>query len=103
MISPRNRVGRLREAWWIRGAVIGVALLALATGFCLFDRDEAGAGGHVPLPDLCLLMLAVSLAVMPLARPLAVGWAVDLRVTASHAMTLRIPDPPPRSAHSFSL
>lgn len=90
------RVGRLREAWWVQGATIAVALLALATGLCLFDQDEGGAGGHVTPLDLCLGMLAVSLAVMPLARLLAVGWVVNLPVAAPYAVALHIPDPPPK-------
>ena len=96
------RVGRLREAWWVRGATIAVALLALATGFCVFDQDDDGAGGHVAPPDLCLGMLAVSLAVLPLAPLLAVGWAVDHPVAVTYAVALHIPDPPPRPARSFS-
>jgi hypothetical protein len=42
-------------------------------------------------------MLAV-LTIMPLVRPLAVGWAVSLPVAAPHAVTLHIPDPPPKPA-----
>lgn len=95
------RIGRLREAWWVRGATIAVALLALATGLCLFDQDEDGAAGHVTPPDLCYGTLAVSLAVMPLARLLAVGWTVNLRVAAAYAVTPRVADPPPRPARSF--
>jgi hypothetical protein len=92
------RVGQLREAWWLPGATIAVALLALATGFCLFDLDGDGAGGQVAPPDLCLGMLAVSLAVVPLARLLAAGWAVNLLVAAPCPVALHIPDPPPRPA-----
>lgn len=92
------RVGGLRGAWWVRGVTIAVAMLALATGLCLFDQDEDGATGHVTSPDLCLGMFAVSFAVMPLARLLAVGWTVNLRAATPYAVALRIPDPPPRPA-----
>jgi hypothetical protein len=88
---------QLRTVWWVRGLVITTALLALATGFCLFDQDHDGTAGHVTPPDLCLGMLAV-LTIMPLVRPLAVGWAVSLPVAAPHAVTLHIPDPPPKPA-----
>jgi hypothetical protein len=89
---------QLRKVWWVHGLVMATALLALATGFCLFDQDHDGAAGHMAEPDLCLGMLAVSLAVMPLVRPLAVGWTVNLPVAAPHTVTLHIPDPPPKSA-----
>ena len=82
----------------MRGAVIAVAVLALAMGFCLFDHDEDGAGGHVAPPDLCLSMLAVSLSVIPLAGLLPVGWAVGLPVAAAHAAVRHVPDPPPKPA-----
>jgi hypothetical protein len=76
--------------------VIAVALLALATSFCLFDRDEDGGGGHVTALDLCLGMLAVSLAILPLAGLLPVGWAVGSPFIAAYAVALHVPDPPPR-------
>ncbi len=91
------RGGHLSTVWWVRGLVIATALLALATGFCLFDQDHDGTAGHVTPPDLCLAMLAV-LAIMPLVRPLAVGWAINMPVAAPHAVTLHIPDPPPKPA-----
>ena len=83
-----------REAWWIRGMVIAVALLTLATGFCLFDQDDHGTAGQ--LPDLCLGMLAVSLTVIPFARLLAVGWTVSAPAVAAYVVARHIPDPPPR-------
>ena len=92
------RDDRLRKTWWVRGVMIAVALLTLATGFCLFDHDDDGTADHVMPPDLCLTMLAVSLAVMPLIRLLAVGWAVTLPVVAFHVVARHIPDPPPRLA-----
>jgi hypothetical protein len=96
-MSPM-RGEQLRKVWWVRGLVMATALLALAAGFCIFDQDHDGTAGHVPSPDLCLGMLAVLLAVMPLVRPLAVGWAVNLPVATAHTVTLHIPDPPPKSA-----
>jgi hypothetical protein len=92
------RVGRLRDRWWVQGAVITAALLVLATGLCLFDQDEDRSGGRVPPPDLCLGMLALSLAVMPLAGLLAAGWTVSPPFATAHAVALHVPDPPPRPA-----
>jgi hypothetical protein len=88
----------LRKVWWVRGLAMATALLALATGFCLFDQDHDGTTGHVTPPDLCLGMLAVSLGIMPLVLPLAVGWAVNVAAPAPHSVTLHIPDPPPKPA-----
>lgn len=79
----------------MRGIVIAVALLTLATGLCLFDQHDIGPDGHVP-PDLCLGMLAMSLVVMPLARLLVTGAAVIPPVDAMYAVARRIPVPPPR-------
>ena len=85
----------------MRGAVIAVALLALATGFCLFDQDEDGTAGHVTPPDLCLGMLAASLAIMPLVGLLAAGWAASLPFQAAYAAAICVPDPPPKPASLF--
>ena len=90
------RVGRLRNRWWVRGAVIAVALLVLATGLCLFDQDDHGADGRVL--DLCLGIVAISLAIAPFAGLLAAGWAVNVPVAAPYAIALHVPDPPPRPA-----
>ena len=82
----------------MRGAVIAAALLVLATGFCLFDQDEDGSGGGVTPPDLCLGMLALSLAVTALVGLLAAGWVVSPRFVVARAFALHVPDPPPRPA-----
>jgi hypothetical protein len=99
---PSLRVGRLRGTWWGRGATIAVALLALATGLCLFDQEGDGAADHVTPPDLCLGMLAVSFALISLAPLLAAGWTVDHPGATPYAVALHIPDPPPRPPRSFS-
>jgi len=75
--------------------VMAVVLLTVATGFCLFDQDDHGTAGHL-VPDLCLGMLAVSVAVMPLARVFAVGWSVNSPAVAAYVVARHIPDPPPR-------
>jgi hypothetical protein len=75
---------------------MAVTLLMLATGLCLFDQDEYGGAGHVTPPDLCLVVLAASLAMMSLAGLLAVGWASSLSFAAACAAALHVPDPPPK-------
>lgn len=92
---PDNRLG---EAWWVRSVVVAAALLILATGFCVFDQDDHAAAGHVGPLDLCLGMLAVSLAVMPFVRLVVVGWALDPAVAAAYVVARHLPDPPPKPA-----
>lgn len=75
--------------------MIVVALLTLATSFCLFDQDNHGTAGQL-VPDLCLGMLAVSLTVMPFAQLLAVGWTLNSPAVAAYVVARHIPDPPPR-------
>ena len=77
--------------------VSAVALLMLATGFCLFDQDDHGTAGQL-MPDLCLGMLAVSPTAMPCARLLAVGWTLNAPAIAPYVVARAIPDPPPRPA-----
>jgi hypothetical protein len=94
MVSLRS--GRLREAWWGRGAAIAVALLALVTGLCLLERDEGAAGGHATGPDLCLVTLAAFLVAMPLVPLVAVGAAIGLPFMRPDLVALHVPDPPPK-------
>ena len=84
----------LRQVWWVWSLVIAAALLTLAIGFCLFD--DHGTAGHVEAPDLCLGMLAVSLAVLSVAPLLAIGWAGSPPFIAAYAVARHTPDPPPR-------
>jgi hypothetical protein len=78
--------------------VIAVALLALATGFCLFDQHDDHNAGHAAALDLCLSMLAVSLAAIPSVRFSITGSTVNVAVATAYIVARRIPDPPPRPA-----
>lgn len=83
-----------------RGAIVAVVLLALASGLCVLAASHAMADDEGMSPDLCVLMLAVSLAIVLLPGPLLSGWAPPdlpsrLLLAPAHAL-----DPPPKS---FSL
>ena len=82
-----------------RAGIAALALLVLAAGFCVFDRDHDGHDDHLMLHDLCLLALlvpAVSLLVVGLLpNELALGHCQPALVT----VLLSVPTPPPRSAH----
>jgi hypothetical protein len=92
-----REAGLLREVWWVRAAALALAVLALATGFCLFDQDDHAVAGHVTPPDLCLGMLVASSAVLPLAGLAPIGRASGMLFTPPYAVVLHTPDPPPKA------
>lgn len=98
MMTSRG-AGPLREAPWLRGVALVVAVLALATGFCLFDRDhDAGTSDHAAPPDLCFSMLVAAVVVLSLVGLAPTGRATDVLFTPPYAVALHIPDPPPKLA-----
>ena len=77
---------------------VALAVLVLATGFCLFDGDEDGHE-HAGL-DLCLGMLVAATVVAPtLELPLA-GLATLERFAVALNFALGVPAPPPKLALS---
>lgn len=75
--------------------VLAAALLVLAGGVCALHQDEYGAACHVA-PDLCLGMLAVTVAAVALSGQVAVAGAATVRGLPAYAAILLVPDPPPR-------
>ena len=73
-----------------------LAVLVLAIGFCVFDGDEH-EDGHAGL-DLCLSMLATSLAVTLVSRLPLTGMASADRLAALFEFSARVPAPPPKTA-----
>jgi hypothetical protein len=73
-----------------------LAVLVLAIGFCVFDGDEDGHAG----PDLCLSMLATSLAVTLVSRLPLTGMTGADRLAALFEVPARVPAPPPKTALS---
>jgi hypothetical protein len=86
---------RSRE-WKLSGLVL--AVLVLAVGFCVFDGDEY-QDGHAGL-DLCLSMLATSLAVTLVSRLPLTGMASPDRLAALFEFLAPVPAPPPKTAFS---
>ena len=76
-------------------------LIALATGFCVFDADHDGTSDHALPLDLCLGMLVASLTVMLLVGLPLTGWAAPYRLLAVPAPLLHTPAPPPKSILLF--
>jgi hypothetical protein len=80
-----------------QGAILAAVLLALATGLCVLSAGDAMTDNEGMSLDLCVLMLAVSLAVVLLPGPLLGGLAPSdlpsrLVLAPVHAL-----DPPPKS------
>jgi len=79
---------------WTRIAVIAMALLVVATGFCLFDvHDDKD---HAVSMDLCLGLI-VGPAPVVLVAPLSpAGRAAAFVSSGLPASAVRIPSPPPK-------
>ena len=75
-----------------------LAVLVFVIGFCIFDGDEH-QDGHAGL-DLCLSMLATSLAVTLVSRLPLTGIAGADRFAALLEFSARVPAPPPKTALS---
>jgi hypothetical protein len=88
MVSAlRNREGQLLG--------LALAVLVVSVGFCLFDGDHED--GHPGL-DLCLGMLAPSMAAMFASHLPLTGLASTDRLTGPHEFSPLIPAPPPKRA-----
>ncbi len=90
------RTLRAHQSWLSTGAIAVVLVLAAAALVCLSHDGDMDHHRAMP-PDLCLGLLAVSLTLVVLARPLVVGWALVLPLASAYATTIHIPDPPPKS------
>jgi len=92
----------MRSRHWItnwpgQAVTIGAALLILAVGFCMFVHDQMGMDNQAMAPDLCAGMLVSSLALVLLAGPLVNGRLLLDPIRSVYAVSLHIPDPPPKS------
>ena len=90
---------RLRRGTWLwQVAVVALAVLTVAVGFCLFDDDGAGTGGHAVASDLCGGFL-VSLSTVTLLALIALNPVLVEFLRTVSAVSLRRLDPPPESLH----
>ena len=83
-------------SWWGEAAVVVAVLLTMAVGLCMFVHDSAGADGQAMPPDLCAGMLVSSLALVLLSGPLVNGRLLLDPIRSAYAVSLHIPDPPPK-------
>ena len=81
-----------------QGAILAALLLVLASGLCVLAAGHAMAGDEGMSPDLCVLMLAVSLTVVLLPGPLLGGWARSDLPSLLSLAPVHASDPPPRFA-----
>lgn len=87
---------QLVAGWPGRIATVGVILLTLGIGLCLFDGDEFDPAGHVSPVDLCNGLALFSFAITLLALA-AVGRIAPRSAEVVHIPSIRSLDPPPRA------
>ena len=81
-----------------QSVILPALLFALATGLCVLLGGHAMADDERMSPNICALMLAVSLTVVLLPGPLLGGWT-QLRLWSRLSLApLRIFDRPPKLA-----
>ena len=71
-------------------------LLILVLGLCVVEHGLGAMSDSVMTPDLCAGMLVSSLALVLLAGPLVNGRLLLDPIRSVYAVSLHIPDPPPK-------
>jgi hypothetical protein len=87
---------QLVAGWPGRIAAVGLILLTLGIGLCLFDGDEFGPAGGGSALDMCHGLALFSFAVTLLALAV-VGRVSPCPAELVHIPSLRRLDPPPRA------
>ena len=96
LFAERIMRSRLVAGWPGRIAALGLVLLTLGIGLCLFDGDESDQAGHVSLLDLCNGFALFSFAMTLLALA-GVGRVSPNPADLVHPASIRRLDPPPRA------
>jgi hypothetical protein len=82
----------------MRTIILGLAVLVLGVGFCLFDTaGHDGADGHASV-DLCLGLLAASVSVVLVASLPRCGSTRRQELSPVHAFSPLVPAPPPKTS-----
>lgn len=87
---------QLTARWPGRIAALGLVLLTLGIGLCLFDGNEFGPAGHVSAVDMCNGLALFSFAITLLALA-AIGRISPRPAELVHIPSIRRLDPPPRA------
>lgn len=87
---------QLVAGWPGRLAALGLVLLTLGIGLCLFDGDEFGPAGHVSPVHMCSGLALFSFGATLLALA-AVGRVSPAPAELVYLPSIRRLDPPPRS------
>ena len=101
--APVGRTMRhqlIARTWAGTVAVVGLGVLTLAIGLCLFDGDHVGTASDHSSPDLCGGLALFSFAVTLLG--LVAVWQISpAPARPLHATAPRCPAPPPKSRLFF--
>ena len=91
-----SRSNRGHRSWTMQVAVISMAMLVLAVGFCVLDGgDHDGTDDHACL-DLCLGMLTVSLPVVLTGGLPLTGLTAAYGFAQFNSFDRHVPAPPPK-------
>ena len=85
-----------KRSWKRDGAILGIVLIMLSGGLCVFGVGHAMSEDMSP--DLCVLMFAVSLTILLLCGPLLSGWTQFRLSSRLSVAPVRILDRPPKLA-----
>jgi hypothetical protein len=85
-----------RKSWATQVAVIGMAVIVFAVGFCVFDGDDhSGTQDHAAI-DFCFAMLTVSVPAVPASGLPLIGLLAAYRLAGLHPFSQLVPAPPPK-------
>ena len=90
-----TRRPQVMKSWLGQVTVIGMVLLTVAAGFCIFHADQDGLIDHGMSPDACASVLIVLAATLGLTSPVINGWLVPVPKPFVYAVSPDLLDRPP--------